>query len=97
MFFVEANGMFLTGTIEETMVVNGYRPVKSTIDGTGVGGRVGTGLVLPLIGPVSLRVDGNFTLAYIWYNTDYERYSGDHFFDYASFGCTAGLEIFLSP
>lgn len=95
MLFLEANGIFLTGTIEETMVVSGYRPVKSTVDGIGAGGKLGVGMVLPLFGPVSLRLDGNFTLAYVWYNTDYEKYSGDHLFGYSSFGCSAGLEFFL--
>lgn len=95
MLFLEANGIFLTGTIEETMTVSGYRPVKSSISGTGFGGKLGVGLVLPLFGPVSLRLDGNYSLAYLWYNSDDHQYSGDLLFGYSSFGCTAGLEFFL--
>ncbi|MBP6672617.1 MAG: hypothetical protein KA247_05680, partial [Bacteroidetes bacterium] len=69
MVTVEASCIYLLGTIDETMTVSGFREVKSTIDGSGAGGRFNAGLSLPLFGPVSLRLDGNFTLTYVWYNT----------------------------
>ncbi len=95
MVIVEASCIYLLGTIDETMTVSGFKEVKSTIDGSGAGGRFNAGLSLPLFGPVSLRLDGNFSLVYVWYNTDYNKYSGNHLFEYASFGCSAGLEFFL--